>query len=81
MQQYRDRNKNLMNQINGIDDKSSSNRKDNRSGTESSVFARMYPKEAASAETAAGAIGPEDVDFYWDNPEQMQGHKKSEILE
>lgn len=53
-----------MNQINGIDD---------ISPPEPSVFARMYPKDAAAAkskeEINKAGIGPEDVDFYWDNPE------------
>ena len=85
LQQYRDTNQNLMNQINGQNSATDGGIDDNRT-TRSGVFARMYPKddemlEESKAKSAANtAVNHEDIDFYWDNPEQTHG-RTSQIIE
>ena len=88
LQQYRDTNHNLMNQINGQNSATDDSIDDNRT-TRSGVFARMYPKddemldkaEESKVKSAANtAVNHEDIDFYWDNPEQTHG-RRSEIIE
>lgn len=60
-----------MDQINGQKNASGDSREQGKSG----VFARMYPKD-----TALSAVDHEDIDIYWDNPEECKG-KTQEILE
>ena len=86
LQQYRDTNQNLMNQINGQNNATDGGIDDNKTIPRSGVFARMYPKDdemhdkTEESKVKSSAVNHEDIDFYWDNPEQTHG-RTSEIIE